>query len=52
MRKQDMELLREWMKNGVPIAESMADFVEEVAYETEESYQAKLERLTEWLSES
>lgn len=49
MKKADIETMREWVRSGMPIDESIQDYVEESVYETEDSYRDKLERMSEYM---
>jgi len=47
VKERDIDMMREWVRSGMPVNEGYAEFVEESPYETEDSYTAKLERMSE-----
>lgn len=51
MKQMDIELMREWVRSGMPVDDAVAEYLEEGPYETEDSYRIKLERLSECLIE-
>lgn len=50
MKKADIEMMREWVRSGMPVDEVIVDYVEENVYETEDSYRDKLERMSEYMT--
>ena len=51
MEPKDIELMREWLRSGMPVDDAVAEYLEETPYETEDSYRIKSERLSECLIE-
>ncbi|WP_337020247.1 hypothetical protein [Oceanobacillus massiliensis] len=51
MREKDIEMMRELVRNGMPVDDRLEEFLEESLSPTEESYSSKVERLSEYLSE-
>jgi len=47
VKEKDIEMMRGWVRSGIPVDEGYAEFVEESPYETEDSYTSKLERMSE-----
>jgi CRISPR/Cas system-associated exonuclease Cas4 (RecB family) len=51
VKEQDIVMMREFVRSGMPVDERVVDFfLEESPYETEDSYNSKLERMSEVLS--
>jgi hypothetical protein len=51
LKQKDVELMREWLRSGMPVDDVVAEYLEEGPYETEDSYRIKSERLSECLIE-
>lgn len=51
MKEQDVEMLRELISGGMQVDSRLAEYVKESENPTEESYQAKLEQISEYMSE-
>lgn len=49
--KDNIELMREWVRSGMSVDDAVAEYLEEGPYETEDSYRIKSERLSECLIE-
>lgn len=50
MKEQDIEMMRELVRNGMPVDDRLEEFLEESLIPTEESHLNKLERFSEYLS--
>ncbi|MBT2694635.1 PD-(D/E)XK nuclease family protein [Bacillus sp. ISL-55] len=50
MKERDIIMMREFVRSGMPVDERVVEFLEESPYETEDSYNSKLERMSEVLS--
>lgn len=50
MKERDIDMMREWVRSGLPVNEAYSETVEDSTFETEDSYTAKLERMSEFLA--
>lgn len=51
VKERDMVMMREWVRSGMPVDDSLEEFLEESQYATEESNIYKMERMSEYLME-
>lgn len=49
VKERDIIMMREFVRSGMPVDERVVEFLEESPYETEDSYRAKLERMSEFM---
>lgn len=49
VKEREMEIIREWVRSGMPVDEGIEEYFEESLYPTEEGYGFKMERMSDYM---